>query len=104
MIDDHIRSFLGKPLAAWLGSRDGDKRPRAQRIWGCHVSEDGKRLTTRLGPWECIACPSGVVHGFENRSLEPVYFQVMLGRGKPEPMGYADDDLYSRRDAHLQPS
>jgi hypothetical protein len=35
-------------------------------------------------------------------SLEPVYFLVMLGRGKPETMGYADEDLYKRRDAHLK--
>ena len=27
--------------------------------------------------------------------------QVMLGRGRPEAMGYADDDLYRRRAAHL---
>jgi hypothetical protein len=26
----------------------------------------------------------------------------MLGRGKPETMGYADEDLYQRRAAHLQ--
>ena len=64
--------------------------------------EDGKRLTTRLGPWECIACPAGVIHGYDNNSLEPVYFQVMLGRGKPEAMGYADDKLFARRDAHLK--
>jgi len=25
----------------------------------------------------------------------------MLGRGRPEAMGYADDDLYRRREAHL---
>jgi oxalate decarboxylase/phosphoglucose isomerase-like protein (cupin superfamily) len=65
--------------------------------------ESGKRLTTRLGPWECIACPAGVIHGYQNDSLEPVYFQVMLGRGKPEAMGYADEELYKRRAAHLQP-
>jgi oxalate decarboxylase/phosphoglucose isomerase-like protein (cupin superfamily) len=64
--------------------------------------ETGKRITTRLGPWECIACPAGVIHGYQNDSLEPVYFQVMLGRGKPETMGYADDELYKRRDAHLK--
>jgi len=64
--------------------------------------ETGKRVTTRLGPWECIACPAGVIHGYHNDSLEPVYFQVMLGRGKPETMGYADDTLYQRRAAHLQ--
>jgi len=63
--------------------------------------EAGKRLTQRLGKWECIACPPGVIHGYENASLGPVYFQVMLGRAKPETMGYKDDALYNRRDAHL---
>ena len=63
--------------------------------------EDGRRLTRRLGPWECIACPAGVIHGYQNDSLEPVYFQVMIGRGKPETMGYADDELFKRRSDHL---
>jgi oxalate decarboxylase/phosphoglucose isomerase-like protein (cupin superfamily) len=63
--------------------------------------EGGERLWTRLGPWECVSCPPGVIHGYENRSLEPVYFQVMLGRAKPEVMGYTDDSLYERRAAHL---
>jgi quercetin dioxygenase-like cupin family protein len=64
--------------------------------------EDGRRLTTRLGPWECVSCPAGVIHGYDNHSLEPVYFQVMLGRGKPDTMGYADDRLFQNRDAHLR--
>jgi oxalate decarboxylase/phosphoglucose isomerase-like protein (cupin superfamily) len=64
--------------------------------------ESGRRIDVRLGPWECISCPPGVIHGYINDSLEPVYFQVMLGRGKPETMGYADEDLYKRRDAHLR--
>ena len=64
--------------------------------------ETGRRLETRLGPWECISCPAGVIHGYQNDGVEPVYMQVMLGRGKPETMGYADDDLYKRRDAHLK--
>ncbi len=64
--------------------------------------ESGRRIDIKLGPWECIACPPGVIHGYINDSLEPVYFQVMLGRARPEAMGYADDDLYQRRDAHLQ--
>jgi mannose-6-phosphate isomerase-like protein (cupin superfamily) len=64
--------------------------------------EEGNRITKRLGPWECISCPAGVIHGYQNDSLEPVYFQVMLGRGRPETMGYADDELYKRRDAHLK--
>ena len=64
--------------------------------------ENGRQLRRRLGPWECIACPPGVIHGFQNESLEPVYFQVMLGKGRPDAMGYADEDLYRRRDAHLR--
>lgn len=64
--------------------------------------EDGRRLTTRLGPWECVSCPAGVIHGYDNHSLEPVYFQVMLGRGKPDTMGYSDDRLFQSRDAHLR--
>jgi mannose-6-phosphate isomerase-like protein (cupin superfamily) len=63
--------------------------------------EAGHRAETRLGPWECIACPPGVIHGYLNASLEPVYFQVMLGRARPEAMGYAEDALYRRRAAHL---
>jgi oxalate decarboxylase/phosphoglucose isomerase-like protein (cupin superfamily) len=65
--------------------------------------ETGREVTHRLGPWECISCPPGVVHGYVNASLEPVYFQVMLGKAKPETMGYVDDSLYQRRDAHLKP-
>ena len=37
-----------------------------------------------------------------NRGLEPVYFQVMHGRAKPETMGYADESLFANRDAHLK--
>src|SRR6201996_7015851 len=66
--------------------------------------EDGRKISKRLGPWECISCPAGVIHGYDNNSLEPVYFQVMLGRAKPETMGYADDELYKRRDQHLKAS
>ena len=64
--------------------------------------EAGKRVETRLGQWECISCPPGVIHGYVNDSLEPVYFQVMLGRAAPQTMGYADDDLYRRREEHLR--
>ena len=63
--------------------------------------DSGKRLDVRLGKWECVACPPGVIHGYINDSLEPVYFQVMLGKSRPETMGYADEELYKRRDAHL---
>jgi quercetin dioxygenase-like cupin family protein len=64
--------------------------------------ESGKRIEVKLGPWECICCPAGVIHGYVNDSDEPVYFQVMLGRARPEAMGYADEALYRRREAHLK--
>jgi oxalate decarboxylase/phosphoglucose isomerase-like protein (cupin superfamily) len=59
--------------------------------------ESDRRVDIKLGPWECIACPPGVIHGYANESLEPVCFQVMLGKPRPETMGYADDKLYQRR-------
>jgi oxalate decarboxylase/phosphoglucose isomerase-like protein (cupin superfamily) len=64
--------------------------------------ESGKRIDIRLGPWECIACPPGVIHGYINESLEPVYFQVMVGKAQPELMGYLDDALYGARAVHLK--
>jgi hypothetical protein len=64
--------------------------------------ESGKRLTTRLGPWECISCPAGVIHCHEKQRLAPVYFQVMLGQARPEAVGHADEKLYERREAHLK--
>ena len=63
--------------------------------------ESGRRLSVDLGPWECICCPPGVIHGYQNESDEPVYFQVMLGTPRPEAMGYSDDELFERREAHL---
>ena len=65
------------------------------------VDEKGERITARLGPWDCVSCPAGVIHGYQNSGLEPVYFQVMLGRARPEAMGYADETLYRQREAHL---
>ncbi len=64
--------------------------------------EDGSRLDVKLGQWDCIACPPGVIHGYVNEGLEPVYFQVMLGTARPDLMGYADPELLNQRDAHLR--
>jgi mannose-6-phosphate isomerase-like protein (cupin superfamily) len=64
--------------------------------------ESGRRVDVRLGQWECIACPAGVVHGFVNESLEPVYFITMLGKGRPALMGYKDEDLQKRKAEHLK--
>ena len=63
---------------------------------------NGKRIDVTLGKWDCVACPAGVIHGYENQGLEPVYFQVMLGRGIPELMGYTDHTLLADRDIHLR--
>ncbi len=66
--------------------------------------ETGHQIERHLGPWDCISCPAGVIHGYRNESVEPVYLQVMLGTGrKPDLMGYANEDLYRNRRAHLEP-
>ena len=64
--------------------------------------ENGKRVDVRLGPWECVSCPAGVIHGYVNESLEPVYFQVMIGKGRPDLMGYVDESLLAQRDVHIR--
>ncbi len=56
--------------------------------------EAGKQARTVLKKWECISCPAGVMHGFVNESRAPVYVQIMLGKGRPGPVGYADDRIY----------
>ncbi len=66
--------------------------------------EGGRRIGIKLGPWDCISCPPGVIHGYINEGLEPVYFQVLLGTARPELMGYTDPDLAQQRDAHLRGS
>ncbi len=66
--------------------------------------EDGQgdRVETTLGPWDCVSCPADVIHAYQNKGLEPVYMQVMLGRGNPDLMSYTDPGLQKRRDEHLK--
>lgn len=65
--------------------------------------EDGRRLEVNLGRWDCVSCPAGVIHGYQNNSVEPVYLQVMLGKGRNmDFMGYADDKLFRDRDRHTK--
>jgi len=64
----------------------------------------GNRVETVLGPWDCVSCPAGVIHGFVNVGLEAAYLQVMLGKARPDLMTYTDAALQQRRDAHLQPT
>ena len=63
---------------------------------------EGRRAERVLGRWDGVSCPADVVHGFENAGLEPAYLQVMLGKGRPDLMQYADGDLAARRDVHLR--
>ena len=66
--------------------------------------EAGHRAETTLGPWDCVSCPASVIHGFTNVGVEPAYLQVMLGKGKPDLMTYADAGLQQRRAEHLTPA
>ena len=59
--------------------------------------EDGRRLELNLAPWDCVSCPAGVIHGYQNDGVQPVFLQVMVGQTKPEPMGYTDPKLYARQ-------
>jgi mannose-6-phosphate isomerase-like protein (cupin superfamily) len=64
--------------------------------------EAGQRAEAVLGPWDCVSCPANVIHGLVNVGLEPAYFQVMLGKARPDLMGYVDPALRERRDEHLR--
>ena len=63
--------------------------------------EAGRRAEATLGAWDCVSCPAGVMHGYQNVGLEPAYLQVMLGKARPDLMSYQDAALQQRRDAHL---
>ena len=55
--------------------------------------EKGQTATRKLGKWDCASCPAGVPHGFSNEGKEDVYFTVVLGGGRPGPIGYSDVGL-----------
>jgi mannose-6-phosphate isomerase-like protein (cupin superfamily) len=64
--------------------------------------EAGQRKDIDLGPWDCVSCPAGVIHGYVNNTVEPVYLQVMVGKPNPEFMGFADPNLFAERDRHTR--
>ena len=64
--------------------------------------EKGNHLETVLGPWDCVSCPAGVIHGYQNNTVEMVYLNVMVGKGKPDLMGYTDPELFKRRAEHIE--
>ena len=65
-------------------------------------TSEGERIEKVLDQWDCVSCPRGVIHGYQNNTSETVFMQVMLGkRGKTELLGYADQKLFEGRGAHL---
>lgn len=63
--------------------------------------EDGRRVSKRLGKWECISCPAGVLHGFVNEGVEPAYLQTLIGTGRPGPVGFSDARIFEMEQAKL---
>lgn len=57
--------------------------------------EEGNRASTTLGKYDAVSCPAGVPHGFMNEGTENVLMQTMIGTGKPGPIGFIDDDIYT---------
>ena len=64
--------------------------------------ESGNRKDIDLGPWDCISCPAGVIHGYHNNGVVPAFLQVMVGKSHPEFMGFADPALFAERDRHTR--
>ena len=65
--------------------------------------ENGNRVQSTLGPWDCISAPANVIHGLVNDGLEDAWMQVMLGKGKPGLMTYENQEFQKRRAEHLTP-
>lgn len=57
--------------------------------------EQGRQAANVLGPYEVVSCPAGVPHGFQNDGDEDVMMQIMIGTGKPGPIGFIDEDIYT---------
>jgi mannose-6-phosphate isomerase-like protein (cupin superfamily) len=63
--------------------------------------EAGRRVSKRIGPWECMSCPAGVPHGFINESTEGAYLQALIGSGRPGPVGFTDSAIYKAEEEKL---
>jgi mannose-6-phosphate isomerase-like protein (cupin superfamily) len=64
--------------------------------------EEGNRKEMDLGPWDCISCPAGVIHGYHNNGVVGAFMQVMVGKPNPEFMGFADAKLFAEKDRHTR--
>jgi mannose-6-phosphate isomerase-like protein (cupin superfamily) len=57
--------------------------------------EDGKQAATTLRKYDAVSCPAGIPHGFMNEGSENVLMQTMIGAGKPGPIGFIDEEIYT---------
>ena len=57
--------------------------------------EDGKQAATTLSKYDAVSCPAGIPHGFMNEGSENVLMQTIIGAGKPGPIGFIDDEIYT---------
>lgn len=64
--------------------------------------ESGRQSTHLLKKWDCISCPPGVPHGFANSGVVDTYVQVMIGAGRPGPVGFSDARIYAEEMERLQ--
>ena len=58
-------------------------------IW----ERDGESAERVLEKWDMLCSPPGHAHGLRNESSEPCYFQVMLGKPRPNRPSYLDPEL-----------
>jgi hypothetical protein len=68
---------------------------------GVSGGRKGRRLSRKLGPWECIACPPGVIHGFQTSTSSPSIWRSCSGAAVPKRWVARDDGLYRRHEADL---
>ena len=54
---------------------------------------DGERVARKVGPWDMVYNPPGVIHGLRNDTDEDCFFQVMLGNPRPNRPQYKDSEL-----------
>ena len=55
--------------------------------------ENGETVERKVGPWDLVYNPPGVIHGLRNDTDEDCFFQVMLGNPRPNRPLYQDEEL-----------
>lgn len=55
--------------------------------------QDGETVERKVGKWDMVYNPPGVIHGIRNDSDQTGYFQVMLASPQPARPQYEDPEL-----------